>query len=64
MQGDVSVAAAQSSEQRRHEAGEGHHRITTECAEQQIEPDDIGLKPVQGFQQSIEAAWIVERPAA
>jgi hypothetical protein len=52
MKGHVSVAAAQSSEQRRHEAGERYHRIATECAEQQIEPDDIGLEPVQGLQQS------------
>ena len=64
MQGHVSVAAAQPSEQRRHEAGERHHRIAPECAEQQIEPDDIGLEPVQGLQQSIEAAGIIERPAA
>jgi hypothetical protein len=64
MQGHVSVAAAQSSEQRRHQAGERHHRITAEGAEQQIEPDDIRLEPVQGLQQSKEAAGIIERPAA
>ncbi len=64
MQRDVRIASAQASKQRRREAAEGNEGIVAERAEQEIEPNDIGLALVNGPDQAENTARIVERPAA
>ncbi len=64
VQRHVGIAAAQAREQGSHEAGKGYERIASECAEQQIEPNHVGLKTLESFQQAECAAGVVERPAA
>ena len=64
VQGDVGVASTESREQRRHQAAEGDHRSTSECAEQEIEPDDVRLEAVNGADDANGTAWVIERPAA
>lgn len=60
----MRIAAAQTGEQRRHEAGEGNNRVAAEGAEQQVEPDYVRLKLVQRFQEAKYTVGIIERPAA
>jgi hypothetical protein len=63
MQGHVGITATQARKQWSHEAGKGHERIAAKCAEQQIEPNHVGLKPVESLQKTECAAGIIERPA-
>ncbi len=64
MQGDVGVAAAQSRHERSEQPEECIERIAAEGAEEQIEPDDIRLQPIESFQDACRAGGVVERPAA
>jgi hypothetical protein len=43
MQGDMRVAAHQTSEKRREKARERDERVPAEGAKEQVEPNDIGL---------------------
>jgi hypothetical protein len=63
MQRDMRIAAAQSCQQRSHEAGKGHEGIAAERTEQQVEPDYVGLQPVQRLEQAERTQGIIERPA-
>lgn len=56
----MRVTAAQTREQRRHEAGESYQWIASERAEQQIEPDNVGLQTAQGLEQAKHAARIIK----
>lgn len=60
----MGITATQARKQGSHEAGKGHERIAAEGAEQKIEPNHVGLKPVESLQKAECAAWIVERPAS
>ena len=64
MEGDVGIASAQAREQRSHEAGESDDGISSEGAEEQIEPDHVWLEPIDRFQEAEKTAGIVEGPAA
>jgi hypothetical protein len=64
MQGDMRVAAHQTSEKRREQARECDERIPAEGAKEQIEPNDIGLELIDRTENSNRAGRIVERPAA
>lgn len=64
MQRNVGVAATQAREQRRHETAKGHQRISAECTEEQIEPDNVRFETLQCLDQIECICRIVERPAA
>jgi hypothetical protein len=64
MQGDMRVAAGQTSEKRCQEAREGDERVPAEGAEEQVEPHYIGLELVDRAENSNRAGRIVEGPAA
>jgi hypothetical protein len=63
VQGHVSISPPQAREEGRHEAAEGHERISPESAEQQIEPNDIRLETPDGSDQPIYGCGIIEGPA-
>jgi hypothetical protein len=63
MQGYVRVAAANAGKKRRHQATECDHRISSERAEEKIEPDHIRLNPPERIHQPEDARRSVERPA-
>ena len=50
VQSNVRVAAAQARHKRRKQSQERVQRITPKCAEQQIEPYDVGLTFIERFQ--------------
>ena len=50
VQRDVGVTAAQTRQKRCHEAGESDQGITSESAEQKIEPDYVGFQLVHGLE--------------
>jgi hypothetical protein len=62
MKCDMCIAAAQASQQRRHQPPERDQRIPAEGAEQQVEPNNVGLQTVQSFQQAVRTGRIIERP--
>ena len=64
MQRYVRVAAAQSREQRSHEAGKSHQWLASKGAEKKVEPHDVRLQLMQGLEEAVDAAWIIERPTA
>jgi hypothetical protein len=64
MQRHVGVTSAQAREQWSHEAGKGYEGVAAEGAEQQVEPNHVGLEPVKSLQNAEYAARIVERPAS
>jgi hypothetical protein len=64
MQRNVGIAATQAGEQRCHQARKSYERLTSERAEEQIEPDNIRFDSVQRLQQAEEATRIVKGPAA
>jgi hypothetical protein len=64
MEGNVRVASCEAREKRRTQAGESMKRIATECAEEQVEPDDLGIQFAQFAEQTNCAAGAVRRPAA
>jgi hypothetical protein len=64
VQGDVGVAAAQTSEQRNRQAGKSTQRMVAESAEEQIEPRNIGLEFAQDAEQPQCARRVIRRPAA
>lgn len=59
----MSVTAAEPCQQRSHQAAESHKGITTEGAEEQVEPNDVGLQTLDRRHQTKRACWIIERPA-
>jgi hypothetical protein len=63
MERNVGVAAAEPGEQWGHETAERNHRIATEGAEEQIEPNYVRLQLPDGLQQPKYSQRIVERPA-
>jgi len=63
VQGDVGIPPAQTNEQRSHETAEGDQRISAKGAEQQIEPDHVGLQTSDCFEQPIRCRRIIEGPA-
>ena len=64
MKRDVGIPSTQAREQWSHEAGESYDGITSEGTKEQIEPHDVGLNPIDGFQEAEETAGIIEGPAA
>ncbi len=64
MQRNVGIAATQACEQWSHEAGKSYQGVASERTEQQIEPDHVGLQPVQRLEQAEGTEGIIERPAA
>jgi hypothetical protein len=61
---DMGIAAAETREKRSHEPGESVERITAKSAEEQVEPDHVGLKPVECPEKAKSGRRIVKRPAA
>jgi hypothetical protein len=59
----MCITTAQAGKHRNGETTESDDGIASECAEQQIEPDYVGLTTVQCTQQAEHAGWIVRRPA-
>jgi hypothetical protein len=47
----MGIAAAQAGKQRGHQSRERNQGIAAEGAEQQVEPDDIGLQLAERAQQ-------------
>jgi hypothetical protein len=64
MQRDVRIPPGHAREQRQRESGKSIRRAVPECAEQKIEPDDIGLAFSYRRQQAVDAARLVGRPTA
>jgi hypothetical protein len=64
MQRDMRVATRQTSEKRSEQARECDQRIPAEGAEEQVEPNDIGLELIDRTENSNRAGRIVEGPAA
>jgi hypothetical protein len=60
VQGHVRVPPRQSRKQRRHEAAERDRWISAERAEQQIEPDHIGLQLPNVLKEPISCSGIIE----
>jgi hypothetical protein len=63
MQSHMRISPAQARQQGGHQAAEGDEWISAECAEQKIEPDNIGLQMTDVFYELVYGPWIVERPA-
>jgi hypothetical protein len=64
VQSHVRISPAQTCEEGRQKAAEGYERISSESAEQQIEPNDIRLQTPDGSDQPIHSCGIIEGPAA
>jgi hypothetical protein len=64
MEGDVGVPSAKARQQRSHEAGECYDRITPKGTKEQIEPNHIGLEPIDRLEQAEQTAGVIEGPAA
>ena len=64
MQRNVRVAPGHAGEQGQRQSSKRIRRPVPECAEQKIEPDDIGPAFSYCRQQSVDAARLVRRPAA
>ena len=63
MQGDMSVFSAQAREKRESETGESIQRIAAKCAEEQVEPNHVGLEFAKLRQQTNDGRGTVGRPA-
>ncbi|MGD0987003.1 MAG: hypothetical protein ABR874_04275 [Candidatus Sulfotelmatobacter sp.] len=64
VQSHVRVAAAQACHKRREQTQKGIQRIPAKRAEEEVEPNHVGLKFVQRLQNTNHTRGIVERPAA
>jgi len=64
VQRHMGVAAAQAGQQWSQQSGERDEGIAAESAEQQVEPDDVGLQLPERAQQPNRTGGVVERPAA
>src|SRR5215471_11936389 len=63
MQGHVRVAAAQPSQQGRHQPAESHDGVSAKRAEKQVEPDYVGFQAVELTEYAEHASGIIKRPA-
>ena len=63
MQRNVRVLSAKAGEKRGHQSAERYQWPPPECAEKQIEPDDVRLQAVHSFENVKRTPGIVERPA-
>lgn len=64
MQRDVRVASVQTREKWNHQARECIEWIASERAEQQVEPNYIGLQSADFAQHAHDASWAIWRPTA
>ena len=64
MQSYVGIAPAQTGQQRRKQSQKRIQRISSEGAEEQVEPHHVRPELADRSQQVIRAEGIVERPAA
>ena len=60
----MGVPSAKARQQRSHEAGECYDWITPKGAKEQIEPNHIGLEPIDRLEQAEQTAGVIEGPAA
>ena len=63
VQSNMRVAAAQARQKRRQQTQERVQRITSKCAEEQIEPHHVGLAFIECFYKPNRTQRIVKRPA-
>jgi hypothetical protein len=63
MQRDVRITAAEPREKWRHQSTESNQRITAKRTKEKIEPNYIWFQPAQRFEDAVNAARVVKRPA-
>ncbi len=64
VQRHVGIATAQAGKEWSHQSGERNQWIAAEGAEQQVEPDHVGLQLPERAQQPDGTCGVIERPAA
>jgi hypothetical protein len=62
VQRDMGIASGEPYDQGRHQSAERSEWISSERTEQQVKPDNVRLKPSDGFRQTKNCGRIVERP--
>jgi hypothetical protein len=60
----VSIATAYTCQQRSDQPHKSIDGISAECAEEQIEPDDVWFQGPDGIEKTNRTRGIIHRPAA